>query len=102
PTVFPYTTLFRSDAAVAGEGEPIAGGGPRDAGVVADLFGEAGEEELGLLAALGRLVVDRVHDRAVRSGDHDLLLVPAAALERDQLSGPGPHRVGVVAAGLDA
>ena len=90
-----------ADAAVAGEGEAIAGGGPRDPGVVADLFGDAGEKEPGLLAALGRLVVDRVHERAVRPGDHDLLLVPAAALERDQLSGSGPHRVGVVAAGLD-
>jgi len=88
--------------AVAREGETVAGGRPRDARVVADVFGQAREEELGLLTGLRGLVVDRVDDRAVGARDDDLLPVAATALECDELAGTETGTMGVGVVGSSA
>ena len=88
-------------AAVGHEHQAVAGGGPRDPGVVADVLDDSGEKELRLPARLGQLEVDALNHRAVRAGDHDLLPLPAASLEGDQASRRRPDGVRIVATGLD-
>src|SRR3989449_9812521 len=124
-TLFPYTTLFRSvllfvigqpgrlaieraqieivvaRSAVAHEDQPVTGARPRDPGVVADILDDSREKELRLRTALGQLVVDGVNHRAVRTRDHDLLLVPPATFKGDQRSRWRPDRIRIVATGFN-